>query len=129
VLQPVVQFLVIYNGPIEEARQYSGPVHALGPVSYTSGVTDYPGTMHLLLSDANDPNCQPQGTAFFRGIDVIRYEIPALRNWFNIFSDMLATEEAFAGSICLLEGYSVQGVQAVPAESTAFPHREQRLLL
>jgi hypothetical protein len=129
VLQPVIQLLVLYNGPKEEARQYSAPVHALGPVRYTSGVTDYPGTMHALLADTNDPNCQPQGTAFFRGIDVNRYEIPALRNWFDIFSDMLATEEAFANSICLLEGYSVQGVQAVLAESTAFPHRHQRLLL
>jgi hypothetical protein len=129
VLQPVIKFLVIYNGPMEEARQYSAPVHALGPVGYTSGVTDYPGTMHLLPANANYPNCQPPGTAFFRGIDVNRYEVPAVRNWFDTFSDMLATEEALASSICLLEGYSVQGVQAVPAESTAFPHRNQRLLL
>ncbi len=73
--------------------------------------------------------CQPKGSAFLRGIDVDNYDIDALRNWYDIFSDMLATEEAFAGSVCMLEGYSVQAVQAVSAESTTFPHRHQRLLL
>lgn len=125
----MIQFLVVYNGPMEECKRYSAPVHALGPISYTSGATEYPGVMEALAADANSIHCQPKGTAWFRGIDVNHYELPALRAWFDIFSKMLASEEAFAGSFCILEGYSVQGVQAVPAESTAFPHRDRRLLL
>lgn len=128
VSQPVIRFMVFFNGPMKECRQYSAAVHALSPVSYMSGVTELPGVMSVLGADANSQHCQPKGTGFMRGIDVNHNELPALRAWFDLFSDMLASDEAFSGSFCFLEGYSVQGVQAVPAESTAFPHRDRRLL-
>jgi hypothetical protein len=80
-------------------------------------------------ADMDGPECKPKGSAFLRGVDVDNYDIDGLRKWYDIFSDMVATEEAFDTSACMLEGYSVQGVQAVPEESTAFPHRHQRLLL
>jgi hypothetical protein len=129
VLQPVIIFSVYYNGPMEECREHTQPVRDLGPVAYSSGVTDYPGLAATLGVDFGGANCQDQRTAYIRAIDVERYDIAALRNWFDVYSEMLAAEPALARSVCMLEGYSVQAVQAVPADSTAFPHRRQRLLL
>ncbi|KAK3301708.1 uncharacterized protein B0T15DRAFT_544414 [Chaetomium strumarium] len=126
---PVLIFTVFWNGPVEKRGGYTDPFHALGPASYSSGVTDYPGVMVALGTDINNPICQPQGTAFLRGAVVDAYEVRALREWYTLFSEMLVSEEGFAHSFCMLEGYSVQAVQAVPSESTAFPDRRQRLLL
>jgi hypothetical protein len=126
----VILVLVFYDGTVEESRRYTQPIHDLGPLAHTPGVAEYPGLSAILGVDAaSGPICQPQGTAFLRGIDVDRYEIDAVRRWYDIFSEMLASEELFARSMCMLEGYSVQAVQAVPSDSTAFPHRDQRLLL
>jgi hypothetical protein len=122
--------MVLYNGPMEECRRYSAPLHALNPAFYESKVTEYPGVPAVAgLGGRVSEVCKPRGTAVIRAIDMKHYEIPAIRSWFNVFSDMLATEAALSGSFCMLEGYSVQAVQAVPADSTAFPHRAQRLLL
>ncbi|KAK4098875.1 FAD-binding domain-containing protein [Parathielavia hyrcaniae] len=128
-VKPAIVVTVFFNGPLEEARRYTQQIRDLGPATYRFGVTEYPKLNTVLGVDLNGPGCQPQGTALLRAADVDRYDIDALRNWFDIFSQMLATEKAFAGSACLLEGYGVQGVQAVPSDSTAFPHRDKRLLL
>ncbi|KAL2131986.1 hypothetical protein VTI74DRAFT_4387 [Chaetomium olivicolor] len=128
-VKPVIVVYVLHNGPLEEAREYTRLIHALSPTAYRFGVTDYPGLQAALGTDKNGPFCQPQGTIMFRGFDVNEYDLVALREWFSIFTKMLETEEAFAHSFCMLEGYPVQGVQAVHAESTAFPHRGQRLSL
>ncbi|KAK4039499.1 6-hydroxy-D-nicotine oxidase [Parachaetomium inaequale] len=127
--EPVISVSVFYNGPMEECHEYTRPIRDLGPVAYSSGVTDYPGLSAALGVDFAGVYCQDQRTAYIRAIDVDRYDIAALRNWFDVYSEMLAAEPALAKSVCMLEGYSVQAVQAVPADSTAFPHRHQRLML
>ncbi|KAK4118888.1 FAD-binding domain-containing protein [Parathielavia appendiculata] len=126
--RPMIVFIVFCNGPMEDCREYTQPIHDLGAVDHRSGVTELPGIDEVLNLDVNDPQCQPQGTVLMRGVYVDRYDIDTLRNWWEVFSDMLATEPAFANSICLLEGYSMQGVQVVPSDSTAFAHRDKRLL-
>jgi hypothetical protein len=127
--QPVIIFTVLWNGPVEESKRYTHPFLALGPASYTFGATDYPGVMTALGTDINSSVCRPQGTAFSRGVVVDSYDTRALRRWYELFSQMVLSEEGLARSFCMLEGYSVQAVQAVPSESTAFPDRSQRLLL
>ncbi|KAK4239566.1 6-hydroxy-D-nicotine oxidase [Achaetomium macrosporum] len=126
--KPVIVLTIFWNGPVEGRGGYTDPFHALGPASYSSGATEYPGVMAVMGTDMNSPVCQPQGTVFLRGAVVDTYETGALRKWYNLFSEMLRSEEAFAHSFCMLEGYSVQAVQAVPSDSTAFPDRKQRLL-
>ncbi|KAK5655879.1 hypothetical protein OQA88_5418 [Cercophora sp. LCS_1] len=70
-----------------------------------------------------------QGTVSLYPIDVPKYDVPAVREWYNTFRDMTQAEPELAGSFCLLEQYPTQAVPAVPRESTAFAHRDQRLLL
>ncbi|KAK4120303.1 FAD-binding domain-containing protein [Parathielavia appendiculata] len=127
--KPSIVVIVFFNGPLEDSREYTQPIHNLGPAAYAFKVTEYPGLNAVLGVDLSGSECQPQGTALLRAADVDRYEIIALRNWFETFGKMLATEEGLAKSVCILEGYGVQGVQAVPSDSTAFPHRDKRLLL
>lgn len=61
-------------------------------------------------------------------MDVDSYDIPALRQSYNAFRDMIRTEPALSASMAYLEGYSLQAVQAVPYESTAFALRDRKLL-
>lgn len=118
-----------YNGPEEEAKAYAEPIRALGPLSSEIGVRDYPELMEVMGLAIGAPICEPQGSVIVRAVDTDKYHIRDVREWYNVFSGMLASNEAFASSRCLLEGYSVQAVQAVPSESTAFALRDQNLLL
>lgn len=128
-LQPVITYYVMFNGPLVESRKYTSLFHALGPVRYYSGETEYPGLPAVLGAGLSGPLCGIRQTAYLGEADVNKYNLADLRNWMNVFTAMLKAVPDLDNSICMLEQYSVQGVQAVPAESTAYPHRAQRLLL
>ena len=127
--QPVIGFTIFYRGSLDESKKYAEPISSLGPDGYVEGETEYPGLASMLGVGMDDPLCQPQGAAFMRGIDLDHYDLGALRNWYNTFSEMLTANKDLAHAFCMLEGYSMQGVQAVPPETNAYPHRDKRLLL
>lgn len=105
------------------------PLRKIGPISTTGGVTTYDKLSQVAGFDLDGAVCQEQGTISLYPIDVPKYDIPAIRAWYDTFNKMMQAEPALAGSFCLLEQYSTQAVQAVPEESTAFAHRAQKLLL
>lgn len=61
-------------------------------------------------------------------MDVDSYDVKGLRKSYNAFRDMIRAEPALSLSMAYLEGYSLQAVQAVPYESTAFALRNRKLL-
>ncbi|KKK12465.1 pseudouridine synthase [Aspergillus rambellii] len=58
-----------------------------------------------------------------------KYNIEAQRAMFDAFAEGTAGSSPYNHSMILVEQYSVQGVQAIPEYSTAFPHRQDNLLL
>lgn len=61
-------------------------------------------------------------------IDLEEYNITAQRIAMDTFSNYTHQNTAYNGSRILFEGYSLQGVQAVDPNSTAFAHRQGHLL-
>lgn len=57
------------------------------------------------------------------------YDIQAQRAAFDAFAKGTSQGSGFNNSLLIFEGYSAQGMQSVPSESTAFPHREDTLLV
>ncbi|KAL3478660.1 hypothetical protein BJX99DRAFT_224109 [Aspergillus californicus] len=58
-----------------------------------------------------------------------RYNRDALREFYDKFAEATSGSSPFNTSMVLLEQYSTQGVKAIPEDSTAFPHRQDDLLL
>lgn len=108
---------------------YAQPLLALPNLDVFSGTTIYPGLAAVAGYTSDGYLCQYKGKLALWPADVKTYEIAAMRKWYNMFDAMVNTEPALAGSFCLLEGYSTQAVERVPEESTAYPHRKQKLLL
>jgi hypothetical protein len=94
-----------------------------------AGEVPYPLLPKITGNGNDDPPCQSGSVAMLFPIDLKSYDVPALRLVYDAFSEIMQRVPAFNNSLFLLEGYSVQGVQAVPAATTAFPHRSQKLLL
>lgn len=82
-------------------------------------------------NNANDsPPCQKAGLVNIRfPVDLPKYNPVAQHAAFDTFSSVTRKNPALNNSLFLFEGYSLQGVQDILAESTAFPHREGRLLV
>ncbi|KAK3400789.1 hypothetical protein B0T20DRAFT_459588 [Sordaria brevicollis] len=128
-VNPVIISTIYFNGPSSQATPFFAPFLALN-ATQTSPVTetDYPGLAAAAQFRVTDWACQPKAQASVYGMDVDTYSLPALRSSFNTFSSMIRTLPALSNSMAYLEGYSLQAVQAVPYESTAFALRDRKLL-
>lgn len=58
------------------------------------------------------------------------YNVTTQRTLYNLFNQKIAAyPEIIPSGYLWHEGYSTAGVQAIPSDSTAYPHREQNHLL
>lgn len=122
--------LLVYEGTEEQAAPYAAQLLALDPVAVTSLTTTYPGLAVPTNNDQNAFPCQDTGTHSLRfPIDLEQFNVSAHRQAFAIFNDAMNTYPGLNGSSFLNEGYSVRAVQAIPADSTAYPDRSNNLLL
>lgn len=79
--------------------------------------------------DNNGPPCQHGLTNMQFPISLDSYDPKTQRAVFDAFSAITIEIPAFNRSIFLFEGYSTKGVKDISASSTAFPHREDNMLL
>ncbi|KAL4787938.1 hypothetical protein BJX76DRAFT_345229 [Aspergillus varians] len=80
-------------------------------------------------TDVDSRGCAREDNKVRFPIGFPRYDTQAQRELFDAFAEGTAGVSLFNTSMVLLEQYSAQGVEAVPEESTAFPNREDFLLV
>lgn len=124
--QPVILFVLLYQGK-EIPQAYIKPLLDLQPIVHNSVLTDLPGIAAVVQFSETDPACQNDATLLRFPVSLETYNIPALRNAFDIFSNISAPFRE--RSAVILEGYSTHAVQAVPEDSTAYPDRGNNLLI
>lgn len=128
--QPVIAFFILQEGVSVVDPIYTDPFTAIGPV-----VSDGAGGTYqdLAVWTGNDNSALPCQNASLVNtrypIDLLTYDVKAMRDTFNLFAVTSLKIPALNGSLFLFEGYSLQGVQRIPSESTAFPFRGDTLLL
>ena len=94
-----------------------------------AGDVAYPGLASVSGVTSDDPICQLGGVALSFPIDFKTYNVSAMQLVYGSFNNIMQRIPAFNNSIILLEGYSVQAVQAVPEQTTSYAHRSDRLLV
>ncbi|KAL2837840.1 hypothetical protein BJY01DRAFT_237701 [Aspergillus pseudoustus] len=109
---------------IQPFRDLSGG--AAANANATGLYTDIPT---WIGTDLKGKGCTRDGSKIRFPIGFSRYNAEAQREFFDAFAEGTAGDSPLNSSIVLLEQYSMQGVQAVPEESTAFPHRQDDLLI
>ena len=102
----------------------------LGPVKTFAGNGDYRALPEWIGWGNSAPTCQNSGLANTRfPIELQTYNVTAQRRVYDLLSSSLNEVPAFNRSLILLEGYSQQGVKAVPSEDSAYPFRGSNLLV
>ncbi|KAF2973017.1 hypothetical protein GQX73_g638 [Xylaria multiplex] len=126
---PILWFGVIYNGSAEAASEYAKPFHEIGPLSVQTGQ----GSMHDLavatFQDVDGPGCAYGMTSQRYPIGLKGHNVGAVRKVYDEIDETFRRVPQMAGSFFLLEGYSTQAVEAVDTAATAFPHRDDKILV
>ncbi|KAI1467640.1 FAD-binding domain-containing protein [Daldinia caldariorum] len=126
----VIVFFIVQGGVKVVDSEFTGPLTRIGPVATTTSTGTYLDLAPWILTSNVDGPCQKAGLINTRfPIDLETYNVQAQRDVYDLFSSATHETPALNGSVFLLEGYPLQGVQAVPEESTAFPFRGDSLLL
>lgn len=128
-MQPIIWYAVISDGPAQEARDYAKPLHDLGPINVDAGEASMPELAAITLMGDDTVGCAKGFTGLRYPIGLKTYDLLAVRKVFNEIADMSKRVPEFAGSFFLLEGYSTHGVKAIDAKKSAFPHRDDEILV
>ncbi|KAF2668117.1 FAD-binding domain-containing protein [Microthyrium microscopicum] len=128
-IHPTILYMVFYEGPLSELQEYSAPIRDLGPMHVETGELPMPALASVTYMGEEDISCAKGMTGMRFPLGMTQFDIVALRKLYDHFDQTMQQIPAFNGSFFLLEMYSTQAVKAVPEESTAFPHREDNLLV
>ncbi|KAK7935573.1 hypothetical protein PG985_001068 [Apiospora marii] len=121
---------IVYEGTPAQASPYTSQMEALGPAAQSFNTTEYPGIAVLTGNDRGAKLCAENGDHVLRfPIDLRGYNVTAQRAAYTLLDEVSRAYPALGGATWLNEGYSVRAVQAVPADSTAYPDRFNNLLL
>ncbi|KAL9622087.1 MAG: hypothetical protein Q9160_003586 [Pyrenula sp. 1 TL-2023] len=128
--EPVMLWSFAYNGPAEDAEKLLEPFNAIGSEG-EDVVQDvpYPQIAELSGTGETGPACT-NGPYVESSNMIINYNVKAQRQLYDLFKQNLAQYPDLANGARLAhEGYSNKAVQAIPAESAAYAHRAQNLIV
>ncbi|KAF4457203.1 hypothetical protein F53441_767 [Fusarium austroafricanum] len=127
--RPIIWYAIISDGSVEEARDYAKPLHDMGPIDVQAGIVPMPELAPITLMSEDTAGCQKGLTGLRFPIGLKKYDLPAVRKVFNEIANVSKRIPEFAGSFFLLEGYSTQGVKRHDPKNSAFPHRDDEILV
>ena len=118
-----------YTGNKSQAAPYVAPFSSLGPTTFQEGSVPYSELAAATGMGSNSSACD-HGQNRMQFAQVTQtYNISAVRIVYNTFKQKTLETPAYSGSIPFFETYSLQGVKAVDPASTAYPHRDEGVLL
>ncbi|PLB51157.1 FAD binding domain-containing protein [Aspergillus steynii IBT 23096] len=127
---PVVALILLQQGKSTVDSAYTIPLRDLGPLVVSSGSGTYKDVPSWAMTAKDSPTCQKANMSnVCFPLSLQSYDIQAQRAAFDAFAKGTSETPGLNQSVIIFEGYPVQGVQAVPSESTAFPFREDSLLV
>jgi hypothetical protein len=93
---------------------------------WASPITDLPEHFGV---GTKSPFCQAGIKSNWYPVSVNKHNVTSQRAAYNAFNEFTSKYPAFAPSVILDEGYSLQGMRAVPDESTAVADRQYDVLM
>jgi hypothetical protein len=123
-------FFILQEGTSTVNSAYTKPFHNLGPLATDAAGGSYTDLPAWTGNSNASPPCQKAGLVNIRfPIDLQAYNVAAQRKVYDLFASATKTTPALNGSLFLFEGYSLDGVKAIPSDQTAFPNRAGNLLV
>ncbi|KAJ6446844.1 FAD binding domain-containingprotein [Purpureocillium lavendulum] len=127
--KPVIIFYIIQEGVKSVDPVYTKPFHDIGPAVIQPASGTYKDLAAWTGIALDSPPCQNVGNANPRfPIYLDTYNVASQKKIYDIFAAATKQGSDFANSLFMFEGYSEQGVQAIPDQASAFAFRGDNLL-
>lgn len=113
-----------YVGPAADAEKLLESFNAIKAIQVDSSEASYP-----IVAGADATDC-PGVTREISSVMILEYNVTIERTLYTLFNKKIAEYPELAPSAYLWhEGYATAGMQAIPSDSTAYPHREENHLM
>ncbi|GKT54654.1 FAD-dependent oxygenase [Colletotrichum tofieldiae] len=126
---PVIWYAYIYDGPVDKAMEFTAPLHKIQHVSVQTGLSPMPELASLTFMGSESIGCAKGSTGLRFPIGLKSDDLPAVRMVFDDIVEISNRVPELSGSFFLLEGYLTQGVKAIDEKASAFPHRDDNILV
>ena len=123
---PLIVFLVYWQGPGPIPAQYTDPLRALKPVSTANAHVDLLGANANTGASLDGPACAHGNGRQTFPVDLDSWDLGNLRSVLNIFAGF--SSSALKDSVMLLEGFATNRVLEIDPASTAYASRGSQLL-
>ncbi|KAK7906563.1 hypothetical protein PG985_016300 [Apiospora marii] len=127
--KPVIQWDFTYIGPKSDVEAKLAPFDALGPVNVTEADLPYPEILPATGTGLDDPLCAKGSSHVVGTAGLQEYNVTTQRQLFDHFVDKSAAYPGLAGTFFVMESYGVGGVVSRDPASSAFPMRDDYLLV
>ncbi|KAJ6128717.1 CAZyme family AA7 [Penicillium samsonianum] len=118
-----------YAGSQSEAQQYLTPFDNLNPFSSTDGNVPFPEVPNIQGTGINNATCDKGLERIVGPAGLQVYNATAQRQIYDLFNKNVNSYPALAASAVVMEGYSVEAVRNVDSDSSAYPMRDDYLLM
>nr|BDX35617.1 FAD-linked oxidoreductase StrQ [Stachybotrys sp.] len=126
---PVLSWSFMYNGPAEDAEVYLQPFNDMGAVYEEAHDVEYPELAVLGGTDESGPSCI-NGPFVSSTLLLEKYNVTTQRALYHHFVQKVRENPELGTTARLAhQGYANAASRAIPWESTAYPHRDQNLIL
>ncbi|KAE8356113.1 hypothetical protein BDV28DRAFT_154853 [Aspergillus coremiiformis] len=127
---PSISIFVLQEGVAAMDPDVSAPFRNLGPVTVNTNSGPYVDISKWTEFNMTSRACRKGGGYIARfPINLKNYNLEAQRTVFDVFAAETLDNPVFGHSNIMLEGYSSQGVRAINEASTAYPHRQDTILV
>lgn len=127
--EPIIELIIFYIGPKSDAEKYTAPFFDLKPHSAKDFTVPYPAIANTTGLGLNQFGCAHGYSRFQYPVGLLTYNVTATRQAYDFFKNTTIAHPEFNLSAIAFEGYGVLGTKAIPAASSAYPHREDNILV
>ncbi|KAJ5163151.1 FAD-binding type 2 [Penicillium coprophilum] len=126
---PVIVLYLIQEGVKAVDSIYTKPFHDIGALAIVPQAGTYKDLAAWTGIALDSPPCQNMGMANPRfPIYLEKYDVAAQKMAWDIYEPAVRGNSPFNFSIFMFEGYSFEGVHAVPSSASAFAFRSENIL-
>ncbi|KAK3399544.1 hypothetical protein B0T20DRAFT_165070 [Sordaria brevicollis] len=127
---PIMQWTFAYRGSAAEAEKLLVDFNNIPAAGSLQGDVSYPEITSFQGTAEDSPLCQHGGYRATGTAGLQVYNVTAERQIFDSFQKRVASDPVLAASAQILhEGYSTAAVRAAKPDDSAYPHRDDNLLM
>ncbi|KAB8235183.1 FAD-binding oxidoreductase [Aspergillus alliaceus] len=125
----VIIWTFVYDCSQADAEPSLAPFDLLGAISHKDGDVMYPEVPDVLGSGLTSDLCAANKTHIIATAGLQVYNITAQRQIYDLFNEKVVGHAELRTARVVHEGYAVEGVRRIEADQSAYPLRQDNLLM